>query len=171
MLLNKIPKSMTMVRYNYELNENKALMQHALNLSALDNKLNICYNKATKTLEVAWRGSVESAEVREGYMQIKEIIKLYKPVKWILDLHLRDSLRREDQRWVFTHFFPEALRLTGSDIFVAFILPVHVSHELVQELNGDELMQEDHFMIINHFLYTEEAKRWLEECIAVKAGA
>lgn len=136
-----------------------------------DNKLTINYNELSETLEIRWEGTVSSTEVRQGYNRIMNYVLQYKPVKWLLDLHNRDKINRTDQRWVFTYFFPEALRVIGSDVFVAVILPVSSSHELVHELDGDELIQGDNFLIINHFLYPEAAQRWLELDKSVKAGA
>lgn len=137
----------------------------------LSNKLLVNYNERTETLEVKWEGTVTSHEVRQGYKLIMEYVLRHKPVKWLMDFHSRDKIKRTDQRWVFTYFFPEALRIVGSDVFVAVILPIGTSHELVQELNGDELIQGDNFMIINHFLYPEAAQRWLALDKSVKAGA
>ncbi|MEJ8802014.1 hypothetical protein [Pontibacter sp. H249] len=139
--------------------------------SLVENKLWIHFNEHTQTLEITWKGTVASHEVREGYTLILDFVQRYKPVKWLLDLQHRDKIRRQDQRWVFTHFFPEALRVVKNDVFVATILPVGSSHELVHELNGDELIQGDSFLIINHFLYREAAQRWLELDKSVKAGA
>ncbi|WP_230407008.1 hypothetical protein [Pontibacter cellulosilyticus] len=137
----------------------------------LNSKLFVTYNEQTETLEIKWEGSVSSNEVRQGYSLIMEYVQRYKPVKWLLDFHNRDKIKRTDQRWVFKNFFPEALRIVSNDVFVAVILPIGSSHELVQELDGDELIQEDNFMIINHFLYREAAQRWLELDKSVKAGA
>ncbi|GAB3195205.1 hypothetical protein ABID22_003600 [Pontibacter aydingkolensis] len=143
----------------------------AENETVVDNKLSINYDEHSETLEIKWEGSVNSHEVRQGYSVIMEYVQLYKPAKWLLDLHSRDKIKRSDQRWVFTYFFPEALRVVGSNVFVAVILPVSASHELVHELDGDELIQNENFMIINHFLYREAAQRWLSLDKSVKAGA
>ena len=137
----------------------------------INSKLSVNYNEQTETLEIYWEGTVSSYEVRQGYTLIMEYVQRYKPVKWLLDFHNRDKIKRTDQRWVFTYFFPEALRIVSNDVFIAVILPIGSSHELVQELDGDELIQGDNFMIINHFLYREAAQRWLELDKSVKAGA
>lgn len=134
-------------------------------------KLSIRYNDVTETLEVKWTGTVNSSEVRQAYSQIMECVKQYKPVKWLLDFQGRERLKRADQRWVFTYFFPGALREVKNDVFVAVVLPVSYSHELVQEMNGDELIQGENFMIINHFMYREAAMRWLALDESIKAGA
>ncbi|WP_242919513.1 hypothetical protein [Pontibacter liquoris] len=126
-----------------------------------ENRLTVEYLEQSHTLQVIWEGSVSSEEVRQGYKQVMELVQAHKPTKWLLDLHKRELIRREDQRWVFTHVFSKALQCICQNVFVAIILPVYSFHSLVNELSGDELMQEDNFMIIHHFLYEQEAQRWL----------
>ncbi|WP_347159112.1 hypothetical protein [Pontibacter chitinilyticus] len=134
---------------------------------AANNKLSINYQEEERVLQVLWEGQVTSAEVRNGYKKIIDLVRQYKPTKWLLDLHNRELIKREDQRWVFTHVYPQALQLIQQTVFVAIILPVYSYHSLVNELNGDELMHGDNFLIMNHFLYQEEARRWLQNMTAI----
>jgi hypothetical protein len=92
-----------------------------------------------------------------------EQIGYYKPQKLLLDFHNRVTIRRIDQRWVFSSIFPRILRTIGDNVFVAIVLPVALYHGLVAEMNGDELMHENSFLIIHHALYREEAYRWLND--------
>ena len=154
--------------YKTDIEDSSALVETE---TLFDSKLSIAYNDATETLEVRWVGCVSSYEVREAYNLMMDYVQQHKPVKWLLDFQERDRIRRHDQRWVFSNFFPEALRIVGEDIFVAVILPIGASHELVHELDGDELIQDENFMIINHFIYKEAALRWLALDNSVKAGA
>lgn len=134
-------------------------------------KLCVRYNKPEQTLNIIWSGELSSEELREGYTCILEQVKVLKPVKWLLDLQMRSAIRREDQRWIFEHVFPEVLGIVNDDVFVAVVLPVFQMYDLVSELNGDELMQEGSFMIMHHFMYPEEAQRWLNEMHQIKSGS
>ncbi|WP_299821456.1 hypothetical protein [uncultured Pontibacter sp.] len=160
-----------MVRHTFDESEDNPGMGYTVEEDLLKNKLSSSYDAESQTLLVTWEGAVTSHEVRQGYMQIKELVLYYKPGKWLIDLHKRESIKRADQHWVITHFFPEALRLLKKDIFVAIILPLFSFPRLVDELNGDEFIQGDNFMIINHFLYREEALRWLSNTNEFQAGA
>ncbi len=151
-----------MVRDDFYVSEATVPVDYPLNENIINDKLSARFEEESQTLIITWQGAVSSAEIRQGYAYVMELIQYYKPHKWLMDLQQREIIKRADQRWVFTHFFPEALRLLKSDIFVAIILPVYSFHGLVSELDGDELMQGDNFLIINHFLYHEEARRWLE---------
>jgi hypothetical protein len=75
----------------------------------------------------------------------------------------RISIDRNDQQWVFKFIFPEVLRAVKKDVFVAVIMPVFAHNSLVNDIDGDELIDGDNLMIINHFLYQEESRRWLNE--------
>lgn len=134
-------------------------------------KLCVRYDKPKQTLHVVWNGELSSQELREGYTCILEFVKVLRPVKWLLDLQMRSAIRREDQRWVFGHFFPEVLGIVNDDVFVAVVLPIFQMYDLVSELSGDELMQEGSFMIMQHFMYPEEAQRWLNEMYQIKSGS
>ncbi|OKL41669.1 hypothetical protein [Pontibacter flavimaris] len=133
-------------------------------------KLAVCYDGQEETLLIEWRGEVSSQELREGYSQIIAQVRRLKPVKWQLDLQQRGTIKREDQRWIFEFVFPEVLAIVNDNVFVAVVLPVFLLHDLVSELNGDELMQEGNFLIMQHFMYPEQAQRWLNEMHQIKTG-
>ena len=133
-------------------------------------KLSVRYDTLEETLLVQWEGTVTSNELREGYTCLLELVRELRPVKWQLDLQTRSPIKREDQRWVFEFIFPKVLSLVKDDVFVAIVLPVSMIHELVSELTGDELMQEGNFLIMQHFMYPEEAQRWLNEMHLIKTG-
>lgn len=134
-------------------------------------KLLVCYSSAEDTLLIRWEGNITSEELRSGYEIIMEQVRRFRPVKWLLDLRKRSTIRRDDQRWIFEQVFPEALMLVGDDIFVAVILPVFLMHDLVSELTGDELIQQGNLMVMHHFMYPEEAQRWLNEMYLLKTGS
>ncbi|WP_439883174.1 hypothetical protein ACSX1A_08370 [Pontibacter sp. MBLB2868] len=125
-------------------------------------KLLAVYEPGTETLAIRWEGVVSSEEIREGYLAINVLIEKFAPKKWIIDLRKREKIRGADQSWVFKNVFSRALQVLRCDIFVAVLLPVYSYHELVDNMNGDELIQEDNLLILNHFLYEEEGRRWLE---------
>ncbi|WP_266205417.1 hypothetical protein [Pontibacter kalidii] len=146
--------------------------KHALNMPLPQTeKLRVTYERQEQTLRITWQGDVSSQELREGYNQIIELVRRLKPVKWQLDLQKRGTIKREDQRWIFEHVFPEVLAIVNDDVFVAVVLPVFLMHDLVSELNGDELMQEGNFLIMQHFMYPEQAQRWLNEMYQIKTGS
>ena len=58
---------------------------------------------------------------------------------------------------------PEMIQIVQGLVFVAVVMPVFAYNSLVNEIDGDELMDGDNFMIINHFLFKEESRRWLQE--------
>ena len=138
---------------------------------SVNDRLYVCYEKDTETLVVRWEGKVSSEEIRQGYKTIMELVRHYKPQKWLLDLHKRSTIKKKDQRWVFTQVFPEMLRIIDSNVFVAIVLPVYFYQSLVDGLEGDELMQGDNFMIIHHCLYQQEGRRWLQQMSLINAGA
>ncbi|WP_242928304.1 hypothetical protein [Pontibacter vulgaris] len=125
-------------------------------------KLHSKYDASKNMLFIEWHGEVSSADVKFGYYKVIEMVKHFKPNRWVLDLRNRESIKREDQLWVIKHIFSQALRLLQCNIFVAIILPVYSFQSLVSELDGDELIYNDNFLIINHYLYIEESLRWLE---------
>ncbi|MCX2741818.1 hypothetical protein [Pontibacter anaerobius] len=133
-------------------------------------KLRVRYAAQADTLFIYWEGAVSSEELKIGYTRIIELVRRLKPVKWQLDLQKRGTIRREDQRWVFEHVFPEVLSIVNDDVFIAVVLPVFLMHDLVSELSGDELMQDSNFLIMQHFMYPEEAQRWLNEMHLIKTG-
>ncbi|WP_299757346.1 hypothetical protein [uncultured Pontibacter sp.] len=133
-------------------------------------KLSVKYLKQEETLEICWEGDVTSDEFKYGYTQIIEHVKAFKPVKWQLNVQNRQSLRRADQRWVFEYVFPEVLKIVNDDVFVAVVVPVSSIYNLVGELDGDELMTGENFLIMQHFMYPEEAQRWLNEMCLIKYG-
>ncbi|TPE46017.1 hypothetical protein [Pontibacter mangrovi] len=123
----------------------------------------LSYSEEDETLIVRWRGEVSSEELRNGYVLVMDHVRQLRVRKWQLDLQNRDTIRGEDQRWIFEHVFQEALRVLNCDIFVAVVLPVFLLDGLVSELSGDELMHDGNFLIMQHFMYREEAQRWLNE--------
>lgn len=129
----------------------------------LHERLALSYLYEEETLYIKWAGSVTSCELRQGYAHIMDMVCTFKPQKWILDLQSRVSIEKEDQQWVFKYVFPEVLRAVNKNVFVAIVMPVHAYNSLVNEIDGDELMDGDNFMIIHHFLYQEESRRWLQE--------
>ncbi|MCC9136008.1 hypothetical protein ACFSKU_16175 [Pontibacter silvestris] len=138
---------------------------------ALQDKLYIEYQVETSTLVIGWEGDVTSKEIRDGYKLVLDLVHMYKPNKWVLDLTKREFIKGKDRRWVFTNIFSKALRFLNEDIFVAIIQPVDTFQNLVSELQGDELMYNENFLIINHFLYQEAGKRWLDEMSRLNKSA
>ena len=110
-----------------------------------------------------WQGNVDTKEFRDGYIQILRMARLFTPSKWVLDLQSRDSVQKEDQQWVVKNIFPQILRMLNKDIFIAVILPVYLYESLINGLSGDEFIDKDNLLIMNHFLYYEESIRWLQE--------
>jgi hypothetical protein len=133
-------------------------------VSASD-KFSITFEAENETLVLKWQGKVSSQELRNGYKRVIELVKSHKPQRWILDLQQRSLIARDDQRWVFKQVFPEVLRLVQGNVFVAVILPIYTYQSLVNALDGDELMQDDNFLIMHEFLYYEEARRWLTKML------
>lgn len=131
--------------------------------SPLREKFYMTFEEDTETLVIKWKGPVSSDEVKEGYMAMLGLVGKIRPKKWIIDVHKREQIQSEDQRWIFKNVFATALQLIKRDVFVAVILPVPSYHSLVSELNGDELIQDGNLFILNHFLYEEEGRRWLQE--------
>lgn len=131
--------------------------------SVLHERLSLRYEQDEETLYIKWEGAVSSNELRQGYAHIMNMVWAYKPQKWVLDLQHRVSIEKDDQQWVFKYIFPEVLRAVQKNVFVAIVMPVFAYSSLVNEIDGDELMDGDNFMIINHFLYQEESRRWLHE--------
>lgn len=130
-----------------------------------EKKLYTYYDKSSNTLHVIWKGAVSSEDLKKGYQYILEVVAAYKPTKWMLDLREREVITRKDQRWVFKNIFPEVLRVVQQNVFIAIILPVFAYPSVTNTLDGDELIFDDNFIILNEFLYAAEAKRWLEtEC-------
>lgn len=124
--------------------------------------LDVTYNSDSEVLVVNWEGEISSEDIRIGYKILLQQVKLHKPRKLLLDFHNRVSIKRRDQRWVFSTVFPGILRNVGDNVFVAIVLPVELYHGLVADMNGDELMHNNNFLIIHHSLYREEGFRWLE---------
>ncbi|MFD2245166.1 hypothetical protein [Pontibacter ruber] len=138
----------------------------------IEGKLEASYDQDSETLNIRWKGEVRSEEIKRGYASIMQMVRHYKPRKWVLNLQERDGVKRDDQRWVFKYVFPRALRAVNDDIFLAVILPVHAYHSVLTDIDGDELIVEDKFLVLQHFLYPEEGKRWLESMVEMKeAGA
>ncbi|MBF8965107.1 hypothetical protein I0P70_17800 [Pontibacter sp. FD36] len=131
--------------------------------SVLQEQLRLKYVHEEETLYIKWDGEVSSNELRQGYAHIMDMVFMYKPQKWILNLQSRLAIEKEDQQWVFKYVFPEVLRAVNKNVFVAVVMPVFAYNSLVNEIDGDELMDGDNFMIIHHFLYQEESRRWLHE--------
>lgn len=131
--------------------------------NVLHERLSLSYNQEEETLYIKWEGAVSSVELRQGYVHIMNMVFIYRPQKWILDLQSRVSIEKDDQQWVFKYIFPEVLRAVRKNVFVAVVMPVFAYNSLVNEIDGDELMDGDNFMIINHFLFKEESRRWLQE--------
>ncbi|RDV16918.1 hypothetical protein DXT99_02095 [Pontibacter diazotrophicus] len=123
--------------------------------------IEVSFDKVNHILVVNWEGELSSDEIRKGYDILMEEVRIHKPKKLLLDLHNRGTIRRSDQRWVFSTVFPNILRTIGETVFVAIVLPVSLYFGLVGEMDGDELMHENNFLIIHHALYQEEAYRWL----------
>jgi hypothetical protein len=136
--------------------------------SVLHGRLMLSYCHSEETLYIKWEGAVSSMELRQGYAHIMDMVFCYKPQKWVLDLQNRISIDKDDQQWVFKYIFPEVLRAVQKDVFVAVIMPVFAYNSLVNEIDGDELIDGENFMIINHFLYQEESRRWLSEMTRVE---
>lgn len=125
------------------------------------NSIEVSFDAEDQVLLVNWEGGLSSDEIRNGYEVMVEQVRCYKPKKLLLDFHKRSIIRRTDQRWVFSTVFPQVLQTVGDNVFVAIVLPVVLYYGLVAEMNGDELMHENNFLIIHHSLYREEAYRWL----------
>ena len=135
----------------------------------LAENLQVAFNTSTRILHVKWYGEVRSKEFREGYSDILRMVRIHKPSKWILDLKNRELIRKEDQHWVFKNIFPQILRMLKRDVFIAVILPVYLYESVIHDLDGDDFIDNDNLLIMNHFLYYEESLRWLSE-VQVTAG-
>lgn len=129
----------------------------------MQEQLRLAYNHEEETLYIKWEGEVSSSELRQGYAHIMNMVHTYKPQKWIMDLQSRLAIEKEDQQWVFKYVFPQVLRTVNKNVFVAIVMPVFAYNSVVNEIDGDELIDGDNFMIIHHFLYKEESRRWLHE--------
>lgn len=129
----------------------------------LQDSLLLSYNQEEETLYIKWVGKVSSVELRQGYTHIMHMVRTYKPQKWVLDLQNRLSIDKDDQQWVFKYIFPEVLRAVQKNVFIAVVMPVFAYNSLVDEINGDELMDGENFLIMHHFLYPEESRRWLKQ--------
>lgn len=129
----------------------------------LQENLTLSYNQEEETLYIKWSGKVTSVELRQGYAHIMYMVHVYKPQKWVMDLQQRVTIEKEDQQWVFKYIFPEVLRAVQKNVFIAIIMPVFAYNSLVHEIDGDEMMDGENFLILNHFLYREESRRWLHE--------
>ncbi|MFD2515500.1 hypothetical protein ACFSRY_16625 [Pontibacter locisalis] len=136
---------------------------YSLHKDYLNKKLSLAFEPCSETLVIKWAGAVSSEEIRAGYKAILKLVEEIKPHKWIIDVHQREQIKSQDQQWVLKNIFSQALRLLCRDIFVAVVLPVQSYQTLVSELNGDEFIFEGNLLIINHFLYEEEGRRWLED--------
>ncbi|GAA4436074.1 hypothetical protein GCM10023188_28720 [Pontibacter saemangeumensis] len=123
--------------------------------------LDVSYNAADEVLTVQWAGEISSEDIRVGYEIVMRQVKLHRPSKLLFDFHKRVSIKRKAQRWVFSTVFPKILRTVGDNVFVAIVLPVELYHGLVADMDGDELMHANNFLIIHHSLYREEGLRWL----------
>jgi hypothetical protein len=132
-----------------------------------DNKLEVVYESDTKTLVIKWEGNISSDEIKTGYYDVLQLVKQLKPQKWIIDLCEREQIRGDVQRWIFKNIFSEALKVLKCDIFIAVLLPVYYYQTLLNEVNGDDLIHDDSLLIINHFLYESEGRRWLENVTAL----
>ncbi|MCJ8167389.1 hypothetical protein MKJ04_21285 [Pontibacter sp. E15-1] len=149
--------------------ENEVMAGVPVNVSTVTENASGCEELSFSFLEeqeilfVNWTGLVPSKEMRKGYIQVLKQVQHYKARKILLDLNKRSFIDSEDQRWVFSSVFPKMLRSIGANVFVAIVLPVDLFHDLVAELEGDELIHNNHFMIIQHSLYKEEALRWLNK--------
>jgi len=129
----------------------------------LSNNLQLTYNAADGIMHVKWQGEVTSQEFKKGYTQLLKIVRLYKPYKWILDLQHRENISKEDKLWVFKYIFPQMLRLLQRDIFIAIILPVYQYETIIHDFDGDNFIDNNNLLIMQHFLYLEESLRWLQE--------
>ncbi len=138
--------------------------------SCLEN-LDISYDADNEVLVVNWEGEINSECIRNGYTLLMKRVQLLRPRKILLDFHNRLSIRRRDQRWVFSYVFPNILSTVGDNVFLAIVLPVELYHGLVTDINGDELMNGNDFLIIHHALYRAEAIRWLNDMEAIAARA
>lgn len=132
------------------------------------NSIEVSFDAKDQVLLVNWEGELSSDDIRKGYEVMMEQVRFYKPQKLLLDFHKRGIIRRIDQRWVFSSVFPQVLHTVGDNVFVAIVLPVVLYYGLVAEMNGDELMHENNFLIIHHSLYREEAYRWLNSMTCTK---
>lgn len=138
--------------------------------SSASTLLDLSFDAENRVLIVNWQGELSSEDIRAGYDLVMEQVQSYKPQKLLLDFQKRLMIRRKDQRWVFSTIFPHILRTVGDNVFVAIVLPVSLYYGLVGEMNGDELMHENNFLIIHHALYREEAYRWLNTMCLSNAG-
>ncbi|WP_162426194.1 hypothetical protein [Pontibacter pudoricolor] len=129
----------------------------------LTENLQVIYSTSTEILHVKWFGEVGSKEFRDGYSHILRMVRVHKPSKWILDLSNRELINKEDQHWVFKNIFPQILRMLKQDVFIAVILPVPLYESLIHNIDGDDFIDNDNLLIMNHFLYYEESLRWLAE--------
>lgn len=127
----------------------------------LPENLSVNYDATSQVLYVKWQGKVKTRDLKYGYVYILRMVQFFKPNKWILDLQNRDIILKEDQQWVFKHVFPKVLRMLNQDVFIGVVLPVYLYESLVHDLNGDDLIYEDKVLLLQHFLYYEEALRWL----------
>ncbi|MEJ8755466.1 hypothetical protein WG947_00540 [Pontibacter sp. H259] len=137
----------------------------------LSENLQVIYDASNGVMHVKWNGKVSSREFKDGYFQLLRIVRIYKPFKWILDLQNREVIGKEDKLWVFKNIFPEILRLLQRDVFMAVILPVYFYESLIDDFDGDDLIDNNNLLIIQHFLYYEESLRWLNDLELTNATA
>lgn len=135
---------------------------HYSNELIISDKLSVYYYATSNTLIIKWVGKVSSLELRNGYAQVLKIVEQYRPDKWLLDLSKRERVRKADQKWVFENVFAKSLKMLDSDIFISVVLSVYAFRELVGQLNGDEMIQNGNLLVMQDFLYEEEAWRWLQ---------
>ncbi|MCC9167475.1 hypothetical protein [Pontibacter harenae] len=125
-------------------------------------KLYIAFDDVRETFVVKWWGEVNAVERLGGYQKIMEMFCTYKPQKWLFDLQERNSMEKEEQRWVMRYLLPAALKLVQRSIFAAVILPVYTHQAIFAGLGEEYFTVDGNVLRLEQFSYPEESMRWLD---------
>lgn len=70
----------------------------------------IFYNARTHTTGIVWKNHNTSEQYRAIFNKCLEILRIYNTPYWITDLRKQGKVEMEDQKWMLSTIFPEAIR-------------------------------------------------------------
>ena len=133
-----------------------------MNLSSSDELfVLVSHHPDNNLLKIIWQGEIDATKLETGYLKALDIIKTCKVQRCLIDMSKR-TLTGPGTEPVISDIFGQLLPLIREPMFVALVLSPENYFMMTDHFHYEYLKQDDnHYIIIKHFLKQEDALEWL----------
>ena len=136
------------------------------NLNVQNEFITITYSPENQYLKIVWKGEIDAAKMETGYSQALQVFLAQKVSRCLIDMADR-TVQDPGTEPVITDIFGQLLTIIREPLFVALILAPEMYFNITDHFHYEHLRHDDnHFVIIKHFLNQEAGEEWLSTAAA-----